>query len=87
MSNKSWISAEEFDRIFDEGEEDVLQYFDMDNIRRPGRETRTVAVDLPVRVLGSMEKQPQATGSLKSELHESSIEERVQRVRKNLEAL
>ncbi len=57
MSNKSWISAEEFDRIFDEGEEDVLQYFDMDNIRRPGRETRTVAVDLPVRVLEAVEQQ------------------------------
>ena len=87
MSNNNSINAEEFDRIFDEGEEDVLQYFDMDNIRRPGRETRTVAVDLPVRVLEAVEQQSQATGSLKSELHESSIEERVQRVRKNLEAL
>ena len=79
MSNKSWISAEEFDRIFDEGEEDVLQYFDMDNIRRPGRETRTVAVDLPVRVLEAVEQQSQATGSSVSELLELWIEERVQR--------
>ena len=36
MSNNNSISAEEFDRIFDDGEEDVLQYFDTDNIRRPG---------------------------------------------------
>lgn len=79
MSNKSWISAEEFDRIFDEGEEDVLQYFDMDNIRRPGRETRTVAVDLPVRVLEAVEQQSQATGSSVSELLELWIEERVER--------
>ena len=79
MSNKSWIRAEEFDRIFDEGEEDVLQYFDMDNIRRPGRETRTVAVDLPVRVLEAVEQQSQATGSSVSELLELWIEERVER--------
>ena len=63
MSNNNSISAEEFDRIFDDGEEDVLQYFDTDNIRRPGRETRTVAVDLPVRVLEAVEQQSQATGS------------------------
>jgi hypothetical protein len=28
------ISAEELDRLFDEGKEDVLQYFDLDNLRR-----------------------------------------------------
>ncbi len=79
MSNNNWISAEEFDRIFDEGEQDVLQYFDMDNIRRPGRETCNVAIDLPVHVLEAVEQQSRATGSSVSELHESWIEERVER--------
>jgi hypothetical protein len=28
------ISAEELDRLFDEGKENILQYFDLDNLRR-----------------------------------------------------
>jgi hypothetical protein len=32
------IDAEELDRLFDEGEEDILQYFDMKNATRLGDE-------------------------------------------------
>ena len=41
MKNKlETISAEEFDRIFDEGEEDILQYCDLNSVRRPGLEQK-----------------------------------------------
>jgi hypothetical protein len=30
------INAEALDRLFDEGEEDVLQYFDLSQVKRPG---------------------------------------------------
>lgn len=36
MKKVDEISAQEFDRIFDEGEEDVMPYFDMKTARRPG---------------------------------------------------
>ncbi|CCQ52008.1 hypothetical protein WH8501_10795 [Crocosphaera watsonii WH 8501] len=35
-SEKPLISAEELDRIFDEGEEDILEYLDFSKARRPG---------------------------------------------------
>ena len=38
MKKVDEISAQVFDRIFDEGEEDVMQYFDIKTARRPGIE-------------------------------------------------
>jgi len=34
------ISSEEFDRIFDEGKEDIMQYVDPTSIRQPGLESK-----------------------------------------------
>jgi hypothetical protein len=76
MADRARISAEEFDRIFDEGEEGILQYFDLENARRPGREARTVAVDLPVRVFDTLERESAKTGTPIQDLIEKWIEER-----------
>ncbi|MDR1150944.1 MAG: hypothetical protein LBK72_00465 [Bifidobacteriaceae bacterium] len=56
------ITVDEFDRLFDEGEEDILQYFDMANVRSPGRELRTVAVDLPAHVFDALAGQAATAG-------------------------
>ena len=39
---KKKITTEEFDKIFDNGDEDILQYADMDSV------TKRVNVDFPV---------------------------------------
>jgi hypothetical protein len=49
------ISAEEFDRIFDEGEEDVLQYFDLSAARRLNTEVKRINVDMPVWMLNALD--------------------------------
>lgn len=75
--HKTTISAVEFDRLFDEGEVDVLQYSDLDNIQHPGRESRTVAVDLPIPVFDALERESARAGTPIQDLIESWIEERV----------
>jgi len=40
------ISGEEFDRMFESGE-DLDDYLDLDNIRRPAQESHTIVFDLP----------------------------------------
>jgi hypothetical protein len=50
------IAADEFDRIFDDGDEDILQYCDMSTLRRPGLEQSDVNLSLPdwmIRALDS----------------------------------
>ena len=45
MTRKKKISAEELDQKFDDGEE-VLEYFDSQNIRRPNKIQR-ISLDIP----------------------------------------
>ncbi len=42
------VTAKEFDRIFDEGKEDVVQYLDLSSMRHPNKEAKRVNVDFPL---------------------------------------
>ena len=62
MKKKSdTISAKEFDRRFDAGE-DVSRYFDCDSAQRPGLEQRRVNVDLPTWMIGSLDREAKRVG-------------------------
>lgn len=53
------ISAEEFDRIFDEGEEDILEYLDLDNAVLMQGDTiiKRVNVDFPQWMVDELDKE------------------------------
>ena len=51
------ISAEDFDRIFDEGKEDILQFFDVDSARRINQGVKKVNVDMPVWMLNALDRE------------------------------
>ncbi|MDR3360866.1 MAG: BrnA antitoxin family protein [Bifidobacteriaceae bacterium] len=76
QKNRDYISNEELDRLIDEGEQDILQYFDVENARRPGLEDRTVAVDLPERVFDALERESGRTGTPIQDLVQAWIKER-----------
>ena len=63
MTKKSAIeiSAEEFDRRFDEGE-DMTPYLDLSSARRPGRELQRVNVDFPSWMVNAMDKEATRLG-------------------------
>jgi len=71
------IDTDEFDRIFDEGKENIFQYADMSSARQPNREPRTVAVDMPQYVLAAVEREAARAGVPVAELIESWIEEKL----------
>jgi len=54
--SKNKISAEEFDRLFDEGREDITRYLDLKAARRPGREIRRINVDFPAWMVEAMDE-------------------------------
>ena len=56
------ISAEEFDQIFDDGEEDILQYFDLSKTTRPGLEQQKLSVSLPNWMVGSLDREAERIG-------------------------
>ena len=71
------MKAEELDRQFDNGE-DVLEFFDVANLQRPGLAKRPVNIDLPQWMLDALEKEAQGLGVSLQFVIELSLNEHLQ---------
>lgn len=72
------ISAEELDRIFDEGKEDVLQYFDLSKARRPNLEIRRVNVDLPQWMIAALDDEAARLGIARQAVMKTWLGEKIE---------
>ena len=61
MAAKTQISAEEFDRRFDDGE-DMSDYLDWSRARRPGLEVKRVNLDMPQHMIAKLDVQAKRRG-------------------------
>ena len=61
MSAAKKISAEEFDRRFDDGE-DMSDYLDWSSFRRPGLEVKRVNLDMPQHMIAKLDVQAKRRG-------------------------
>ena len=74
------ISAEEFDRIFDEGQEDITPYLDMSSMRRINKETaKRVNVDFPVWMVEKLDAEASKLGVTRQSLIKFVINEHLSR--------
>jgi len=55
------MKAEELDLLFDNGE-DVLEYFDLGSLKRPGLEMDAMEISFPQWMIEAMEKEAQRMG-------------------------
>jgi CopG antitoxin of type II toxin-antitoxin system len=55
------MNAEELDRKFDEGEE-VLEYFDLSTLKRPGLESQAIEMELPQWIVEGIDREAQRLG-------------------------
>jgi hypothetical protein len=55
------MKARDFDKAFDSGE-DVMQFLDLANARRPEQEHKRVNVDFPVWMINSLDKEAKRLG-------------------------
>ena len=62
------MKASEFDNVFDEGNEDIIQHFDVSKAVRPGRSFRRVNVDFPVWMIEAMDSEAQRLGVTRQSL-------------------
>ena len=69
------ITAEEFDRKFDAGE-DVSEYIDWSKPLRPGEEPLPVRLTLPWNLLQKIDREAQARGMSREALMEAWIVEK-----------
>jgi CopG antitoxin of type II toxin-antitoxin system len=77
MSIKT-ISAEEFDRLFDDGE-DMGQYIDWNSARRPAIEAKRVNVDFPQWMVTKLDIEARRLGITRQALIKTWLAERLDR--------
>lgn len=73
------MAAAELDRKFDEGEEDVLDYFDPETETRPNRRVKRVNVDFPEWVVEALDREAQRLGVTRQSVIKVWIAERLDR--------
>ncbi len=75
-NTKNTITAEEFDRRFDDGE-NVSEYLDWDQAQRQGLATKRVNVDLPVWMIGSLDREARKIGVTRQSIVKVWLAERL----------
>jgi hypothetical protein len=71
------ISAAEFDRRFDNGE-DISEFIDWSTARRPGLELQRVNVDFPAWVVSGLDREARRLGVTRQSLIKMWIAEKLQ---------
>ncbi len=56
------MKAEEFDKIFDDNEEDIIDYIDMSTKRRPNLEPKRINIDFPTWMVKKLDEEAQHIG-------------------------
>ena len=70
------MKAEDLDKKFDNGE-DITEYLDVKNLRRPGQEHKRVNVDFPEWMIHSLDKEAKRLGVPRQSIIKIWIAERL----------
>jgi len=82
MKKNSTMTAQEFEKRFDEGE-DITPFIDRSSIRRPGMEARRVNVDFPEWIIEKLDLQSKLIGVSRQSLIKLWVSERIQQEQQN----
>jgi hypothetical protein len=56
------MKAKELDRIFDQGEEEILDYFDTTQIEKPNEEPKRINIDFPRWMVDRLDREARHLG-------------------------
>jgi hypothetical protein len=62
------MKATEFDQIFDDDKEDIMEHLDLKNARRPNLEQRKISLEIPLWMLESLDKEAIRVGETRQSL-------------------
>lgn len=74
------ITGAEFDKMFDEGSDEIDQYLDWENMRRPNKEQKRVNVDMPVWMIRSLDQEAARLGVTRQSIIKMWLAERLDKV-------
>ncbi len=73
------MKARDFDRIFDEGAEDITAHLDLSTATRPNRDVKRVNVDFPTWMVASLDREARRLGVTRQSVIKMWIAERLDR--------
>jgi len=73
------MKAEDFDKKFDEGVEDIIEYLDLSQVKRPGYEQKLVNVDFPLWMIDALDREAKRLGITRQSLIKVWISEGIDR--------
>jgi hypothetical protein len=71
------MKASEFDKKFDDGEEDITPYLDLSTVTRPGLDSRRVNVDFPTWVIEALDAEAKRIGVTRQSIIKMWIADRL----------
>jgi len=74
------VTAEEFDRIFDEGVEDMGEYLDLSTIYRGNNPVKRVNVDFPLWMIDALDREASRVGVARQAIIKMWIDERLSQI-------
>jgi hypothetical protein len=80
------MDAEECDRKFDEGKEDVLQYVDLASAVRPNRDVKRVSVDLTLWMVEALDNEAKRLGVTRQSVIKVWLSEKIDENWRRMEA-
>ena len=81
MKTKNTISAEEFDRLFDEGSDEIDKYVDWSSFRRIGDEPKRINVDFPQWMVHRLDREAKRRGITRQALIKTWLVDRLDAAR------
>lgn len=72
------MKAKDFDEIFDAGEEDIIEYLDLDSVTRPNRKQKRVNVDFPIWMVESLDQEAARIGVTRQAIIKMWLAERLE---------
>ena len=72
------MKASELDKLFDDNQEDILQYFDTSKIRMINEEPKRVNIDFPFWMIKSLDKEAKHVGVSRQAVIKMWLAERLQ---------
>jgi len=76
------MKAKKIDKLFDEGKEDILQYFDLKTVRHPNRPPMRVNVDFPEWMVHSLDIEAKKVGVTRQSIIKVWLAERLEAIQR-----
>jgi len=78
------MKAKEFDKIFDDNQEDILEHFDTSKIRMINEEPKRVNIDFPTWMVQSLDKEAKHVGVSRQAVIKMWLAEKLQSLNSNV---